>query len=364
MHETRAKILDYDMNELTTRLIELGEKKFRAKQLWQWLHQKIVSTPQQMTNLSKTFMAMLNEEFVFSSLKEQKHLVSKDELTEKWLFSPDLNSGVIPDTPTYIESVLIREIKGRRRTVCVSCMSGCPIGCAFCATGQCGFERNLTSGEILEQIYTVERRCTENDQPGLTNIVFMGMGEPLLNYDHVIKAARTVCSEDGLNMSGRHVTISTVGIPSGIRRLAAENVNFRLALSLHAPEQKLRESLIPVAAKWKLPDIISALKEFSQTSSRHITIEYCLINKINDSKKQARELVELLKPIPCKVNLIPLNPTEEFNHTPPPKDRIRAFQSTLESHGLSATLREEKGQDINAACGQLRQKSLQQQKDV
>lgn len=331
-----------------------GQPKFRAAQLWQWLHQKLATDFDQMRNLPADLREKLQAEFAIRVLAPREHLCSADGLTEKWLLESTSPAESAPAHPCHVETVLIREIRDKRRTVCVSCMSGCPIGCTFCATGQHGFERNLDRGEILEQIYLAQHRCLEEGGAGLSNIVFMGMGEPLLNYDNVIGAARTISSPGGLNLGGRHITISTVGIPAGIRRMVEDGLNFRLALSLHAPTQNLRESLIPAAKKWPLRDLLPALREFATSSSRQVTIEYCLIDRVNDRKAQARELVELLRGIPCKINLIPLNPTEGFAHGAPPPEKIRAFQSTLESHGLGTTLREEKGRDINAACGQLR----------
>ena len=340
-------ILGLDFSELTEKIGEFGVKKFRARQVWQWLHEKRIVNYSDMSNIPKSLQERLTGEYTLQSLQVVEHKVSADKLTEKWLFKTE-------DEGAMIESVLIREIKGSRRTVCVSCMSGCPVGCVFCATGQGGFDRNLTCGEILEQIYAIDRRCHETDSKGISNIVFMGMGEPLLNLDNVIKACRILQDEQGLNIGGRRITISTAGVVSGIYRLLELGCNYRLAVSLHAPEQKLRERLIPIAAKWRLPELIKVLKEFSCVASRNITIEYCLIDRVNSSKKQARELVELLKGLDCKINLIPLNPTEDCEYSAPPRDKVRAFQSTLEAHGMNVLLREEKGSDIAAACGQLR----------
>lgn len=351
-------ILDLTAEDLIAELAAIGEKPYRARQIGEWLHQRCAGSYEDMTNLGKPLRQKLEARLPLRALEEEEHLVSADKLTEKWLFRARAeNSGVERSAPAHVETVLIREISGARRTVCVSCMSGCPVGCAFCATGQCGFERNLGAGEILEQIYLAQRRCLAADGQGLSNIVFMGMGEPLLNYDNVLRAARTVSNPAGINLGGRHITISTVGVPSGIRRLLEDGVNFRLALSLHAPEQALREQLIPAAKKWPLSELMPVLREFAASASRQVTIEYCLIHQLNDRKAQARQLADLLCGLPCKINLIPLNPTEGFAYSPPPPDRVRAFQSTLESHGFGTTLREEKGRDINAACGQLRSRA-------
>ncbi len=342
-------ILGISFEELVTAVESLNEKKFRAKQIWQWLHQKRVLDYSLMSNLSNSFKEALQQKYSLRTLIELEHQVAQDELTEKWLFESI-------QTTALIETVLIREIKGSRRTVCVSCMSGCPVGCVFCATGQGGFECNLTTAEILEQVYVVDARCREVDGKGVSNIVFMGMGEPLLNIDNVLRACRIIQDEAGMQLGGRKITISTAGVVSGIYRLIELGCNYRLAVSLHAPEQRLRERLIPIARKWPLQELIKALKEFAKVASRSITIEYCLIDRVNSSKKQARELVELLKGIECKINLIPLNPTADSEYSAPPADKVRAFQSTLEAHGLNVLLREEKGRDIDAACGQLKAK--------
>lgn len=352
-------LLDLDREGLERELAALGEPPFRVRQLWQWLHQKLAANWDEMSNLSKPLREKLAANFQLYALHEDEHLISGDELTEKWLFSTTATT----EANAHVESVLIREQNHKRRTLCISCMSGCPIGCLFCATGQDGFERNLTTGEILEQVYRAQRRVLQHDNEGLSNLVFMGMGEPLLNYDRVVAAASLISSPEGINLGGRHITISTVGIPSGIRRLCQEGHNFRLALSLHAPEQSLRAEIIPAAKKWPLSELLPALREFAAHSSRQLTIEYCLIHQFNDRKAQARQLADLLQGIPCKINLIPLNPTPAFDRLPPPPDRIRAFQGTLESHGISATLRQEKGADINAACGQLRSRAKQAAKD-
>ena len=340
-------ILGLDLAELTEEVVTLGVKKFRARQIWQWLHQKRVADFSEMSNISKDLQERLAAEYTLQSLKVLEHKVSADRLTEKWLFESGNGDALI-------ESVLIREIKGSRRTVCVSCMSGCPVGCVFCATGQGGFDRNLSCGEILEQIYAIDKRCRDTDAKGISNIVFMGMGEPLLNLDNVIKSCQILQDEQGLNIGGRRITISTAGVISGIQRLLELGCNYRLAVSLHAPEQTLREKLIPVAARWRLPELIKSLKEFSRVASRSITIEYCLIDRVNSSKKQARELVDLLRGLDCKINLIPLNPTGDCEYSAPPREKIRSFQNTLEAHGMNVLLREEKGRDIAAACGQLR----------
>lgn len=344
MPSPRRLILDLSAAELEALVAGYGEKPFRARQLREWLHAARADSFAAMSNLSKNLRERLEAEFLPRCLAPAEHLVSADKLTEKWLWAAaaELGGGEA-------ESVLIRERRLKRATACVSCMAGCPLGCVFCATGRGGFSRNLSSGEILEQAYRLDAAAE-----GLTNLVFMGMGEPLLNYDHVLHAARTLADPEGLNLGGRHITISTVGVPEGFRRLAAEGANFRLAVSLHAPSQKLRETLIPAAKRWPLKELLPALHEFAQHASRDLTVEYCLIDGVNSDPAQARELARLLAGLPCKVNLIPLNPVAGFAGRPPPPQAVRAFQEELERRGLPATLRASKGRDIDAACGQLR----------
>jgi len=366
-------LLSLSIDQLADCVMRLREKKFRVKQLYDWLHAKRVFSFDEMRNLSKPFRETLMKHYILRTFQQAEHYVSADELTEKWLWHTPLHDedfelvfpdGVQTDTQPFqakkisvghIEAVLIREIRQTRRTVCISCSIGCPIGCVFCASGQHGIDRNLTQGEILEQVYRVDAACRQRTPDcGVTNVVFMGMGEPLLNYDEVIAAARIMADEDGMNLSGRHITISTSGVVPGILRLSEEHTNFRLALSLHAPNQALRETLIPTAKKWKLPELIDALKTFSRTSSRDITIEYCMVDHVNDELSHADELCKLLRGIPCKINLIPYNPVSEYPKHPSSPQRVKAFGSALEKRGLPYTVRKEKGQDINAACGQLR----------
>ena len=351
-----SSLLSLTPDQLAALLNDLGQPGYRAEQLWRWLHQKRVSQLEETTNLPKGLHARLAAHHMVRVLQEKTHLVSGDELTEKWLFAAQPRGQ--GDTEASVETVLIREKRLSRRTVCISCMAGCPLGCAFCATGQVGFDRNLTTGEMVEQVYRVDVSCrkTEDlDSPrAVSHVVFMGMGEPLLNYDAVLAAAKALAHPEGMDLSGRHITISTVGVPEGIRRLAGDNTNFRLALSLHAPDQTLREKLIPAARQWPLPDVLDALILFAEGASRDITIEYCLISGMNDSPSQARDLARLLAGLRCKVNLIPLNPTDGFEGSPPSPPHVRRFQDALEEQGLRVTLRTEKGQDIDAACGQLR----------
>ncbi len=339
--------LEIDKDEWSQLLRDWNQPAFRAGQLLDWLHVKRVDGLDRMTNIPATLREHLSLEGKIRTLREEERKDAADFLTSKWLFSTSDDA--------LIESVLIIEKQLSRRTVCVSSMAGCPLDCAFCATGKYGFTRNLSAGEILEQAYAADAYSrTLGDSMGISHIVFMGMGEPLLNIEPVLAAAARLTNPVGLGVSGRHITISTAGIPEGIRELARRHVTYRLALSLHAPNQSIRERIMPAAKQWPLPDVFAALDEFSQVASRALTFEYCLIDGVNASVRDARELAGLVRPYQGKVNLIPMNPVPGCSFRPPSGKAIRAFQNTLEDKGIPVTVRMEKGQDIGAACGQLR----------
>lgn len=385
----KSSLLSLDKEFLEGALPAQGWPKFRAKQLWAWLHGRRSTSFDAMSDLPENLRDDLKNHFVLRSLEEKKHEISSDGFTEKWLFETPLDEdqapafAVNPEHTLFekrslggrrsgqIETVLIREKRLRRQTVCVSCSVGCPIGCVFCATGNMGYERNLSRGAIVEQVYRVDETARETpgaegvdggQHPrGITNIVFMGMGEPLLNYEEVVGAAKILTDQNGFGIGGRHITISTVGVPAGIRRLAREKNNFRLAVSLHAPDQELRRQLVPTAGKWPLDDLLDALKEFTAGTSRDITIEYTLIKDINDQPDHAHRLAELLLGLPCKINAIPLNPNEHYPEKPPERHVVTRFQDILMKAGIICTVRAEKGRDIAAACGQL---SVHRNKDL
>lgn len=359
-------------DELKTLLAEWGEKKFRAKQLWTWLHQKRVTEFSAMSNLSEELRARLGEQYVLRSLHEVERHAATDGLTEKWLFSvpPSDKAEALPQVAPpedFVEAVLIREKKLTRHTLCVSCSVGCPIGCVFCATGQGGFVRNLLPETMIEQVYRADAAArtgafasaiptSSRHTRGLSNLVFMGMGEPLLNYDAVMRAVAILGDQSGMAFGGRQLTLSTVGVIEGIDRLREANSNLRLAVSLHAPDQALREELVPLAKRWPLEDLMTALRLFTLAGGkgRHVFIEYCLIDGVNARVTHAHALARLLRNLPCKVNLIPLNPTDDYEKRPPSEATVFAFRDILEKNGITCTVRYEKGQDINAACGQLR----------
>jgi 23S rRNA (adenine2503-C2)-methyltransferase len=279
---------------------------------------------------------------------------SDDGLTRKRLYR--LHDGNL------IESVLMqydpRSDARARATVCVSSQAGCAMGCVFCATGQAGFSRNLTTGEIVAQVTSFAREQADADAQPLTNVVFMGMGEPMANLPAVWPAIETLNASDGVGMAARHITISTVGLIPGIRRLTDEPLQVGLAVSLHAPDEALRERLIPTAHRFPLPDIIAACREYVAKTHRRVTFEYCLMDGVNDSAHQARDLAGLLAGLLCHVNVIPVNPTADGRINRPARTRTLAFQRELTAAGIPCTVRVEKGVEISAACGQLRGESV------
>lgn len=341
-------MLDFEYRELDKLLTEWGEPSYRTKQLWEWVYKHLVDNFHQMTNLPKELRQRLEEEFSLSFLEPLETLESADGSTRKVLFR-------LPDKET-IESVLM--LYERRRTVCVSTQVGCPIGCPFCATGRSGFRRNLKPGEIIAQVLHFARevkKAMQNDSSKpITNVVFMGMGEPFLNYEATLQAIRVLNDKEGFNLGARRFTISTVGIVPGIKRLAEEGLQIELAVSLHAPNDEIRDRLVPVNKGYPIRRLLIACQEYIKKTNRRITFEYILINGINDSITHARELASLLGDMLCHVNLIPMNPIPGVSMGPPPKNRVLAFEEELKRRGISVTLRTSKGLDIQAGCGQLR----------
>ncbi len=330
------------IEELESFLDKLGEKKYKAKQIARWIYNQGVADFVQMTDLSKELRQKLSEVAYIGKLKFIRKQVSKVDLTEKFLF--ELSDG------KRIETVLMREEK--RVTVCISTQVGCGLNCIFCATGKGGFERNLSAGEIVDQIIAVRGYLSENEK--ITNIVIMGMGEPLLNYDNVVKAIRIIRSELGLSISARKITLSTAGIVPGILRLAEEGLKIKLALSLNAPDDELRRKLMPITKKYPLSEVLEALKHYAKKTDARITFEYILIKDVNDSKEQALKLANLVRGIPCKINLIPFNPIKGCPYEKPDEQAMLAFRDVLYPRAPAVTLRKSKGTDIQAACGQLK----------
>lgn len=330
------------LEEFANLLCQEGEKPFRAKQIFHWIYEKKVCDWDQMTDLNKNLRSCLKEKFTTSVLTQRSQEVSKDAETIKFLW--ELSDGKL------VESVLISSKE--RRTVCVSSQVGCPVRCAFCASGKEGLLRNLSEAEIFEQVYQIDLFLHSKGER-VSHVVFMGMGEPFENYDNVLKAIHLLNDSLRLNISQRRITVSTVGVVEGIIRFTGEDLNVNLVLSLHAPNQHIRKKIIPYSRKYPLEDILNAMVAFSKQSRRDITYEYTLIEGINDKPEHAEELALLLKGQQCTVNLIPYNPIPGLHLKRPEKESIEEFRRILTSYEIVTTWRYTKGKDIAAACGQL-----------
>ena len=336
-------IKDYNLEELKKEMIELGEKPFRAEQIFKWVHQEKVKTFEEMTNLSLELRKKLEENYTMCNYKILKKQESKDG-TIKYLF--DVLDG------NAIETVLMRYHHGN--SICVSSQIGCKMGCKFCASTGINFIRSLTSGEIVEQIIAVEQDTGEK----ISNVVFMGIGEPFDNYDNVVNAIRIINNPKGLNIGARHISISTSGIVPKIYQLAEENIQCTLSISLHATSNEKRSSMMPVNNAYPLEELMKACKEYIKKTNKRISFEYALAKDNNDNLQDAKELVKLLKGMLCHVNLIPINKIENGKFDKSSNENIMKFRDYLNDHGIVATIRRELGSDIDAACGQLRRKEF------
>jgi 23S rRNA (adenine2503-C2)-methyltransferase len=339
----KTNLYDLNFDQLTTFLTELGEPKFRAKQVWSWLYQQYVTDFEAMRNLPKSLRETLAETAVIPIYPIASSQLSSDDQTKKLLFQ-------LPDGQT-IETVLMRYDK--RRTLCISTQAGCAMGCVFCATGQMGFFRNLSVSEIVFQVLHFARELASEGER-VTNIVMMGMGEPLHNYQPTLDAVDRLTDENGFNLGARKITISTVGLVPAIRRYADEQRQTPLAISLHAATDAERDKLIPVNKRWPISELMDACRYYIEKTGRRLTIEWALINGENDTIEQAQALGRLVKGLLCHVNLIPLNPTHGFSGGPSSRGRVEAFQEALARFGVSSTVRVRRGIDIQAGCGQLR----------
>ena len=340
--------MDYTIDEL----VELGIKpKFRAKQIYQWVYKKYKDNFDEMTNIPKDLREKLKEEFIINPLELISHEISKDE-TEKFLFKTY-------DNHTF-ETVLIKMKEGKY-TVCVSTQIGCKVGCKFCLTAKGGFVRNLSAGEIVAQVWFMKKIKNFPENKAL-NIVYMGMGEPLDNYNNLVKAIKIIQDDNGLNIGGRRQTISTSGIAPKIEKLGKENLGVNLAISLHAVDDKLREELIPLNKAYNIKSVIEAIKKFPIDKRKKVMFEYLVIKNVNDDLNSAKKLVKLLNGIPSKVNLIYFNPYPGSPYERPDEETMKKFQRFLLDKGITCTIRESKGIDISAACGQLREKELNKEK--
>lgn len=330
--------LSYD--ELATEIIELGFPKFRVNQIFSWIHEKCVSSFDEMTNISKDMRAKLAEYFYFDNCVINTKLVSKIDDTVKYLFT--LSDG------EYVESVVMKYKYGY--SICISTQVGCKMGCTFCASAIGGFVRQLSTGEMLSEIYTAQKDLNIK----INHLVLMGTGEPLDNYDNVMKMLKLITNEKGQNMSMRHISLSTCGIVPKIYELADEKLGLTLSVSLHAPNDNIRNQSMPVNKIYKTDELLKACKHYADSTSRRISFEYAMIKGVNDSDECAFELADRLKNILCHVNLIPVNNVRETNYIKSSVERQKRFIDILSSRGITATVRRTLGSDINASCGQLR----------
>jgi 23S rRNA (adenine2503-C2)-methyltransferase len=341
-NSARLFIFDLDQNELQAQLSDWGQPAYRAKQIWQGLYQKLWTVSSDFSSLPLKLRQQLDTQYSFQHLYPERILTSTDGETTKVLFKlPDGNP---------VESVLMRYRE--RNTVCISTQSGCAMNCAFCATGQLGFFRNLSSGEIVEQVLYFARNLAKEDAK-LTNVVVMGMGEPFHNFKPVLDAIDRLNDAGGVAMGERRFTISSVGLTPQIREFTHQKKQINLAISLHAANDELRSKLIPINQKYSIKELIDACKEYIDTTHRRITFEWALIHNRNDSDRDARQLVSLIKGMNCHVNIIPLNPTTAYKGIPSSKERAASFQKILEESGIPCTIRLRRGIDVNAGCGQL-----------
>ncbi len=336
-------IKDYNIDDLKKELEALGEKPFRAEQIFKWLYIDKVKSFDEMTNISLELRKTLKENYDICNFKIAKKLESVDG-TKKYLF--ELSDG------NAIESVLMEYHFGK--TVCVSSQVGCKMGCKFCASTGIPFERSLSSGEIVEQIIAIE----QDTQSKISNVVFMGIGEPFDNYDNVLNAIKILNNPKGLNIGARHISISTSGIVPKIYALADENVQCTLSISLHSSNNETRSSMMPINNAYNIQELIKACKYYIQKTNKRISFEYALAKDNNDNLKDAEDLVKLLKGMLCHVNLIPINKIENGKYTKSSLENIIKFRDYLNDNGITATIRRELGSDINAACGQLRRTNL------
>ena len=335
---SQTPLIGYTVEQIARLLEPLGEPSYRAKQIYKWIHHQKVSSFQEMSNLPKSLRQELEAHFTLSTFELVRRQVAQDG-TEKYLWK--LQDGRM------VESVLIPE--ARRNTICISSQVGCALGCKFCATGAMGFIRNLTTGEIVEQVIRVQQMTSHR----ITNVVFMGMGEPFLNYGRAIQAARILADPEGAAIANRRITFSTSGIPHKIYRFTDEKHPYSLAISLHAPNQQIREQIMPMAKKFPLDDLLESVYYYMRASKRNrVTFEYVLLEGINDEVRHARELIRLLSPIRCKLNVIPCN-ENYLGFRPPSEEKIRRFVDVLMDAPFTVTVRKNRGEEITAACGQL-----------
>ncbi|MEM7537647.1 MAG: 23S rRNA (adenine(2503)-C(2))-methyltransferase RlmN [Chloroflexota bacterium] len=358
MSEQKISLLDYSKEELTEYIVGLGQPKFRAQQVWDWIYKRYVDDFQQMKNLPKALRSQLAEEATINPLTTVTRVVSQAADTQKVLFS-------LPGGQT-IEAVLM--LYDKRRTLCISSQAGCGMGCTFCATALGGLERNLTAGEIVAQVLYFARYLGRLDADtegvvmdverptSVTNIVLMGMGEPMHNYRNVWTALRRITSADAFGLGARNITLSTVGLVPMIDRMADEGIQIGLAVSLHAPNDELRSQLVPINKRFPVDTLLESVQRYIDKTNRRVTFEYALMRDVNDSLELAAEMGAKLSPLLCHVNVIPLNPIPGSKYQPTSDEHTQQFVNVLRSAGVSATVRLRRGIEIDAGCGQLKRK--------
>jgi 23S rRNA (adenine2503-C2)-methyltransferase len=337
----KTDIRNLSLEQLEKRFIDMGEKGFRAKQVYEWLWQKSCWDFEQMSNLSKVLRQKLADHFVINAIKINNSQFSADKTIK--------NSFRLHDN--LIEGVLIPTTE--RMTACVSSQVGCSLTCKFCATGYMDRLRNLNPDEIYDQVVLIARQAEENYQLPLSNIVYMGMGEPLLNYANVLKSIERITSPDGLNMAAKRITVSTAGIAKMIKKLGDDQVKFNLALSLHAANDKKRNEIMPINEQNSLVALADALKYYYAKTKNPVTYEYIVFNDFNDDLQDAKELAKFCKHLPCKVNIIEYNPISFADFTNADVDKVELFADYLKSQQITTNIRRSRGKDIDAACGQL-----------
>lgn len=338
----KKDIASFGYDELIEEMKQIGEKPFRPKQIYSWLHEKLADSFDEMTNLSKAFREKLDHEYEIKKVTMAARQISQVDPTEKFLF--ELEDG------NMIESVLMKYNYGN--SVCISSQVGCRMGCRFCASTIDGLERNLTVSEMLRQIYHIQKITGER----VSNIVVMGTGEPLDNYDNFVKFIHMISDEHGLHISQRNITASTCGIVPNILRLSEEGLQITLALSLHGSNQEKRKKLMPVANKYELSEVLNACDVYFEKTGRRVTFEYSLVKGVNDQPEDIRELTAILKHRNCHLNVIPVNPIRERDFQKPDSKNAQEFKNKLEKNGINVTIRRERGSDIDGACGQLRRR--------
>ena len=342
--QEKKDIASFYLEELKEEMESMGEKSFRAGQIYQWIHQKLADDFFEMTNLPVALREKLDAGYEIRKMELLRRQVSRIDGTNKFLFS--LTDG------NMIESGLMKYKHGN--SVCISSQAGCRMGCRFCASTLDGLARNLTASEMLRQIYRIQKLSQER----VSNVVVMGSGEPLDNYDNFVRFLRMLSDRNGLNVSQRNITASTCGIVPGIYRLAKENFQIMLALSLHGASQEKRKELMPIANQYHLDEVLHACDDYFAATGRRITFEYSLVQGVNDTKEDEDALISLLNGRNCHLNLIPVNPVRERKYRRPDKKSANNFKNNLEKHGINVTIRRELGSDIDGACGQLRRRTM------